>query len=86
MPKRDVGLSLWRDIQAADNAAVAPVEIQGRILATIAFIEARVRLHLSQARSCIPKILGALNLFNVVSLGRISSTLVHQSGCVIAGI
>jgi len=36
------------------------MKIRGRILGTIAFIEACVRLHSGEARSGIPEIVGAL--------------------------
>jgi len=62
---------------AADNATVTSMEIQGRILVTIALVEARVGLHWSKARCCIPEIVGAQNFLSVVSFGQIRSTLFH---------
>ena len=56
---------------------VALIEILGRIPVTIAFIEARVRLHWSGARSGILEIVGAFNLLGVMSLEQIRSTLGH---------
>jgi len=56
---------------------VALTKIRDRIPVTIAFIEARVRLHWSGARSGILEIVGASNLLGVMSLGQICSTLVH---------
>eukprot|EP00277_Geminigera_cryophila_P011418 CAMPEP_0179452336 /NCGR_PEP_ID=MMETSP0799-20121207/36222_1 /TAXON_ID=46947 /ORGANISM="Geminigera cryophila, Strain CCMP2564" /LENGTH=47 /DNA_ID= /DNA_START= /DNA_END= /DNA_ORIENTATION= len=45
--------------EASNNAVVASMEIRGRGLVTIAFVEALVRLHWSEARSGIPEIVGA---------------------------
>jgi len=50
------------------------MEIRGRILVTIVFVEARVELLWSKARSGIPEILGAWNFLVVVSLGQIRIT------------
>jgi len=53
------------------------MEIRGRILFTIAFVEVRVRLHWSEAMSGILDIVGAQKFLSVMSLGQIRSTLVH---------
>jgi len=50
------------------------MEIRGRILVTIVFVEVRVELLWSKARSGIPEIVGAWNFLGVVSLRQIRTT------------
>ena len=49
------------------------MEIRGRILVTVLFVEARVGLHGCKVRSGIPEIVS----LSVVGLGQIRSTFVH---------
>ena len=42
--------------QATDNTTITSMEIRGRILVTVVFVEARVGLHGCKARSGIPEI------------------------------
>jgi len=53
------------------------MEIWGRILVTVVFVEARVGMHGCKARSGIPEIVSAQNFLGVVGLRQIRSTFVH---------